>query len=200
MSTVIDLSSPSRVIAPAGELATGSPEPSDHTLARGAGAGDTAALGELYRRYNRRVYSLCLRMCANPAEAEDLTQEVFIKLYREAGTFRGESAFTTWLHRLTINVVLMYFRKHKRRFERPTRDTEIPEQVSPGTERPGRMPVFDRLELDRALAALPPATAWSSCSSTWRATRTTRSPSSSVVPPAPRSPNCTRRARNCAPC
>jgi RNA polymerase sigma-70 factor, ECF subfamily len=132
------------------------PGSSDLTLARRAGSGDMSALGELYRRYNRRVYSLCRRMAANTAEAEDLTQEVFIKLFYEVGTFRGESAFTTWLHRLTVNVVLMYLRKHRRRFERPTQDKEIPEQAAPGTERPGQLPVFDRLELDRALAALPP--------------------------------------------
>ena len=132
------------------------PGSSDPALARRAGSGDMSALGELYRRYNRRVYSLCRRMAANTAEAEDLTQEVFIKLFYEAGTFRGESAFTTWLHRLTVNVVLMYLRKHRRRFERPTQDKEIPEQAAPGTERPSVMPVFDRLELDRALAGLPP--------------------------------------------
>ena len=129
---------------------------SDLVLSRRAGSGDMSALGELYRRYNRRVYSLCRRMAANTAEAEDLTQEVFIKLFYEAGTFRGESAFTTWLHRLTVNVVLMYLRKHKRRFERPTQDKELSEQAVPGTERPGQLPAFDRLELDRALAALPP--------------------------------------------
>lgn len=132
------------------------PGSSDLTLAHGAGSGNMSALGELYRRYNRRVYSLCRRMAANTAEAEDLTQEVFIKLFHEAGTFRGESAFTTWLHRLTVNVVLMYLRKHRRRFERPTQDKEIPEQAAPGTERPDIMPVFDRLELDSALAGLPP--------------------------------------------
>ncbi len=156
MSTTIDLFVPPRAAAHAGESAGRGPESSDLKLARGVGSGDASALGELYRRYHRRVYGLCLRMVANTAEAEDLTQEVFIKLFHEAGTFRGESAFTTWLHRLTVNVVLMYLRKHKRRFERPTADAEVPERAVPGTERPGRLPVFDRLELDRALARLPP--------------------------------------------
>ena len=129
---------------------------SDLVLSRRAGSGDMSALGELYCRYNRRVYSLCRRMVENTAEAEDLTQEVFIKLSHEAGTFRGDSAFTTWLHRLTVNVVLMYLRRHRRRFERSTQDKEIPDQTALGTERPDDMPVFDRLELDRALAGLPP--------------------------------------------
>ena len=156
MMSTIDLYADPQAAIPVCEPEDRGPAASDLTLACRAGSGDTSALGDLYRRYNRRVYSLCLRMLANTAEAEDLTQEVFIKLLYEAGTFRGESAFTTWLHRLTVNVVLMYLRRHKRRFERPTQDEEVPELTAPGTERPGRLPIFDRLELDRALAGLPP--------------------------------------------
>ena len=155
--TTMDLYAVPRAAGPACDREDAGPAASsDLTLTGRAGSGDTAALGELYRRYNRRVYSLCRRMLANTAAAEDLTQEVFIKLFYEAGTFRGESAFTTWLHRLTVNVVLMYLRKHRRRFERATADTEVPERAAPWTEEPGRMPIFDRLELDRALAGLPP--------------------------------------------
>src|SRR5437870_13841178 len=66
---------------------------------------------DLYRKHYRRVYSICLRMTRNAAEAEDLTQEVFIQLHRKIGSFRGEAAFTTWLHRLTVNQVLMHLRK-----------------------------------------------------------------------------------------
>ena len=76
---------------------------SDHALAIAAGKGDMQAFEMLYERHNRRVYSLCLRMTQNPAEAEDLAQEAFIQLFRKIGSFRGESAFTTWLHRLTVN-------------------------------------------------------------------------------------------------
>ena len=68
---------------------------------------------ELYQRHNRRVYSVCLRMTQNVAEAEDLAQEAFIQLFRKIGSFRGESAFTTWLHRLTVNQVLMHPQKEK---------------------------------------------------------------------------------------
>ena len=156
MTTTLDLYAHLLSASPARGSEDRVGEASDFTLARRAGGGDTSALGGLFRRHKGRVYSVCMRMTANTAEAEDLTQEVFIKLFHEAGTFRGESAFTTWLHRLTVNVVLMYFRRHKIRFERPTVDVEMPERPVPGTERPGRMPVFDRLELDRALAALPP--------------------------------------------
>src|SRR6202140_2235855 len=73
--------------------------------------GDAEAFQVLYDKHKRRVYSLCLRMTANTAEAEDLTQEAFLQLYRKIGTFRGESAFSTWLHRLSVNVVLMHLRK-----------------------------------------------------------------------------------------
>jgi RNA polymerase sigma-70 factor, ECF subfamily len=73
--------------------------------------GDAEAFERIYRLHNRRVYALCLRMVGNTAEAEDLTQEAFLQLFRKIGTFRGESAFSTWLHRLAVNVVLMRLRK-----------------------------------------------------------------------------------------
>ena len=79
-------------------------------LAR-AQAGDQFAFAHLYSLHKRRIYTLCLRMVGNKAEAEDLTQEAFLQLYRKIGTFRGDSAFSTWLHRLAINVVLMHLRK-----------------------------------------------------------------------------------------
>jgi RNA polymerase sigma-70 factor, ECF subfamily len=70
--------------------------------------GDGEAFEVLYNLHKRRVYSLCLRMTANTAEAEDLTQEAFLQLFRKIATFRGESAFSTWLHRMAVNVVLMH--------------------------------------------------------------------------------------------
>src|SRR6476659_10834340 len=69
---------------------------------------------ELYQTHHQRVHSICLRMTKDAAEAEDLTQDVFLHLFRTIGSFRGESAFTTWLHRLTVNIVLMHFRRRKR--------------------------------------------------------------------------------------
>ena len=73
--------------------------------------GNAEAFERLYQLHSRRVYSLCLRMVSNTAEAEDLTQEAFLQLFRKIATFRGESAFSTWLHRLAVNVVLMRLRK-----------------------------------------------------------------------------------------
>jgi RNA polymerase sigma-70 factor (ECF subfamily) len=78
---------------------------------RRAQQGDADAFERIYRLHGRRVFALCLRMVGNTAEAEDLTQEEFLQLYRKIGTFRGESAFSTWLHRLSVNVVLMRLRK-----------------------------------------------------------------------------------------
>ncbi len=139
------------------EEAAGAPSPpADYELAQAAAEGDMSALEALYGRHHRRVYSLCLRMTQNVAEAEDLTQEVFVQLYRKAGSFRGESAFTTWLHRLTVNQVLMHFRRASTRSERTTEEGEVPVRVERGTENPARMPVVDRIALEEAISQLPP--------------------------------------------
>src|SRR6202167_5820955 len=71
--------------------------------------GDAEAFSKLYALHKRRVYTL--RMLGNVSEAEDMTQEAFLHLFRKIGSFRGESAFSTWLHRLTVNLVLMHLRK-----------------------------------------------------------------------------------------
>ncbi len=133
-----------------------SPPTTDYVLAQAASSGDMAAFETLYERHSRRVYSLCLRMTQNQSEAEDLAQEVFIQLFRKIGSFRGESAFTTWLHRLTVNQVLMHFRKRGVRMEQTTEDGETPVQIVRGTEDPLRMPVVDRIALDKAVGQLPP--------------------------------------------
>src|SRR5204863_6236881 len=90
-----------------------------------------SGFADLYRKHYRRVYSICLRMTGNVAEAEDLTQEVFIQLHRKLGSFRGESQFTTWLHRLTVNQVLMHFRKRSVKSELTTEDGEMPDKIDP---------------------------------------------------------------------
>ena len=135
---------------------TETPQASDYELAQRAAKGDMPAFEELYDRHHRRVYSLCLRMTQNVSEAEDLTQEVFIQLFRKIGSFRGESAFTTWLHRLTVNQVLMHFRRRGVRDEKTTEEGDMPEQVVLGTDNPNQMPVVDRIALDKAIAQLPP--------------------------------------------
>jgi RNA polymerase sigma-70 factor, ECF subfamily len=128
---------------------------SDFALAQSATKGSLGAFEELYNRHHRRVYSLCLRMLQNTAEAEDLTQEVFIQLYRKIGSFRGDSAFTTWLHRMTVNQVLMHFRKRTVKFEKTTEEGETPVQIVIGTENQSRMPIVDKIALESAIAQLP---------------------------------------------
>ena len=121
--------------------------------------GDAEAFEALYNLHKRRVYSLCLRMTANTAMAEDLTQEAFLQLFRKIGTFRGESAFSTWLHRMAVNVVLMQLRKKGLPLT-PLDETMQGEEESPKKE-PGGEDIrlagsIDRLRLEDAVSALPP--------------------------------------------
>ena len=127
----------------------------DFDLTQAAAKGDMAAFEEIYHRHHRRVYSICLRMLQNAYEAEDLTQDVFIQLYRKVGSFRGDSAFTTWLHRLTVNQVLMHFRKRNVKFEKVTEEGETPDQIVTGTADPERMRIVDKIALENAIDQLP---------------------------------------------
>jgi RNA polymerase sigma-70 factor (ECF subfamily) len=127
----------------------------DIDLCRLAAQGDLAAFEIIYQRYHRRTYSLTLRMTSSQTEAEDLTQEVFIQLFRKIGSFRGDSAFSTWLHRLTVNQVLMHFRRRSYKNEKTSEDGEMPEQTVHGTGNPNKMPVVDRIALKKAIAELP---------------------------------------------
>lgn len=120
--------------------------------------GDAAAFERIFRKYGRRVYALCLRMVRNTTEAEDLTQEAFLQLFRKIRTFRGESAFSTWLHRVSVNVVLMRLRK-KHLTEVPlenTNDEEDSHRSEIGAPDPLLSGTIDRVNLDRAIGELPP--------------------------------------------
>lgn len=140
------------VAAPEQEFDTGS---ADLDLCRLAAEGNLSAFELIYQRYHRRTYSLCLRMTQSQTEAEDLTQEVFIQLFRKIGSFRGDSAFSTWLHRLTVNQVLMHFRRRSVKNEKTSEDGEMPEQTVVGSTNPNRMQVVDRIALKKAIAELP---------------------------------------------
>ncbi len=131
------------------------PKAKDFDLTQAASKGNMAAFEEIYQRHHRRVYSICLRMLQNAFEAEDLTQDVFIQLYRKVGSFRGDSAFTTWLHRLTVNQVLMHFRKRNVKFEKTTEEGETPEQIVAGTDNPFKMQIVDKMALENAIEQLP---------------------------------------------
>jgi RNA polymerase sigma-70 factor (ECF subfamily) len=122
--------------------------------------GDASAFEEIYRMHSRRVYSLCLRMLGDPVEAEDLAQEAFLQLFRKIHTFRGESAFSSWLHRLTANVVLMSFRKKKAVVSSLDEMTRINDEDSVPRWEIGNpdirmIGVFDRANLQTAVEQLP---------------------------------------------
>lgn len=123
-----------------------------------AKTGDAEAFQTLYDMHKRRVYSLCLRMTANVAQAEDLTQEAFLQLFRKIGTFRGESAFSTWLHRMAVNVVLMHLRRKSLPVV-PLEDTleseEDTTRKEPGAPDLKLSGTVDRLQLQRAVDDLP---------------------------------------------
>jgi RNA polymerase sigma-70 factor, ECF subfamily len=135
-------------------------ELSEAEAIRLAQQGDVVAFEHLYQLHKRRVYALCLRMVSNTTEAEDLTQEAFLQLFRKISTFRGESAFSTWLHRLAVNVVLMRLRK-KRVPESSLEEMTEPDEESDGPRRDfGAADLrlsgsIDRLNIERAIAELP---------------------------------------------
>jgi RNA polymerase sigma-70 factor, ECF subfamily len=136
-------------------------ELSEAEAIRRAQQGDAEAFERIYRLHNRRVYALCLRMVGNTAEAEDLTQEAFLQLFRKIGTFRGESAFSTWLHRLAVNVVLMRLRK-KTLAETSLEEVTEPDEDVGGPRKDIGGPDLrlsgsvDRVNLERAVEQLPP--------------------------------------------
>ncbi|MGB5552960.1 MAG: sigma-70 family RNA polymerase sigma factor [Thermoanaerobaculia bacterium] len=124
---------------------------SEADLVRDAQRGDTTAFEELYRQHVSKIYGLCLRMCANPAKAEDLTQEAFIRAWQKLGSFRRQSSFRTWLHRLTVNLVLGDLRSTGRWESRLTAIDSLPERGDGGGAKPET--TFD---LERAISQLPP--------------------------------------------
>ena len=120
-------------------------------LARRAASGDVAAFEELYRKNAGRIYLLCLRMCADPALAEEMAQDAFLRAWQKLGSFRGDSAFSTWLHRVAVNVVLGNRRSAARKQAGATSvgDEHLTDHPSPRTS-PGQI-----LDLERSIASLP---------------------------------------------
>jgi len=120
-------------------------------LVRRAQDGDETAFRDLYREHAGRIYAVCLRLTGDAAAAEERTQDAFVRAWERLGTFRGESAFGTWLHRLAVNVVLMEQRGRRRRERRVA-----PASDDPVFERAAAVPAgAERLDLERAIALLP---------------------------------------------
>ena len=124
-----------------------------------AQAGDPAAFECLYRRHSRTVYNLCLRMLKNRPDAEDLTQQVFLRLFRKIATFRGDSCLSTWLYRVTVNTVLMHLRSTKRMETLDERPDDEGQEGSGarelGSEDAVLLGSVDRINLRRAVKRLP---------------------------------------------
>lgn len=123
----------------------------DHLVER-AQRGDIAAFEALYRQESGRVYALCLRMAGNASTAEELTQDVFVRVWQKLGLFRFQSAFGTWVHRLAVNVVLQKLRSDKRRAKRIHLTDDIQRFDGAG----GRATPGKRIDIERALETLPP--------------------------------------------
>jgi RNA polymerase sigma-70 factor (ECF subfamily) len=119
-------------------------------LVRRAQSGDTAAFGQLYRLHAGRVYALCLRLEADAARADELTQDVFVRAWERLTSFRGESAFGTWLHRLAVNLML----EHRAGLGRDRKRWSSDEAAI--TDQPGRRHTIDEsLDMDDAVRQLP---------------------------------------------
>jgi RNA polymerase sigma-70 factor, ECF subfamily len=137
------------------------PQLTDADIVRLAQQGDSVAFERIYRMHSRKVYTLCLRMVGDRSDAEDLTQEVFLQLFRKIQQFRGESAFSTWLHRMSVNIVLMRFRKRPRPEEsldaitNPEQETGAPSKEFGGPDLRLNGAV-DRITLETVINELPP--------------------------------------------
>jgi RNA polymerase sigma-70 factor (ECF subfamily) len=126
--------------------------PAEEVLVARARKGDDRAFELLYRSHVGRVHALVHRLVADPSEADELTQDVFVRVWQRLATFRGESAFGTWLHRLAVNVVLSDRRSAWRRIKRVTPAGDLIELETAGPPvNPGL-----KLDLEQAIAALPP--------------------------------------------
>jgi len=126
---------------------------------RRAQEGDAAAFEYLYKANSKRVYSLCLRMLRNTSDAEDLTQQIFLGVFRKIGTFRGDACFSTWLHRVAVNAVLMHLRRKKpdeidaRRSNPNDGNADASQEF--GASDTSMLGAIDRLNLARAIGRLP---------------------------------------------
>jgi RNA polymerase sigma-70 factor (ECF subfamily) len=131
---------------------------SDLHLVERAQQGDSDAFGALFQRHKARIYSVCLRMTNNTAEAEDLTQDAFLQVFRKLSTFHGDSALSTWLYRIAVNTVLMHFRKKTLRqisLDEPMSQDAKTVRREYGSRDDRLSGSVDRIALARAIAELP---------------------------------------------
>ena len=119
---------------------------------------EPGAFEELYKRHGSRVYTVAYRMTGSAADAEDLVQDVFLQVFRRLNSFRGEAAFGTWIHRISVNACLDYARSKQGRRQRATDSVDDLDALGAPGQRPWRADsALDRLDLERAVAQLPPS-------------------------------------------
>jgi RNA polymerase sigma-70 factor, ECF subfamily len=131
---------------------------SDLDLVKRAQEGDADAFASLFHSHKARIYSVCLRMTNNTAEAEDLTQDAFLQVFRKLATFRGDSALSTWLYRIAVNTVLMHFRKKALRqisLDEPYNQDAKVVRREYGSRDDRLTGSVDRIALARAIKELP---------------------------------------------
>src|SRR5712672_1925168 len=129
------------------------------SLVERAQRGDEQAFATLFQSHKKRVYSVCLLMTKDLAEAEDLTQEAFLQVFRSVSTFRGDAAFSTWLYRVAVNTVLMKLRRRKAppilSLDEPVSSDSPSLRRDVGKADPSLFGAIDRIALRRALQELP---------------------------------------------
>lgn len=140
----------------------------ERALARRATSGDEAAFEQLYRTHSPRVFALCLRMSGSRARATELTQDVFVHVWQRLDSWRGDAAFSSWIHRVTVNLVLSNVRSETRRLSKEMNESELQRREEMGDRRgdSGSSPIShlpspisrsvpDAIDLENAIAALP---------------------------------------------
>ncbi|MGA8540290.1 MAG: sigma-70 family RNA polymerase sigma factor [Terriglobales bacterium] len=134
-------------------------EESEASLVQRAKLGDEQAFAALYQMHKKRVYSVCLQMTKDVADAEDLTQEAFLQVFRSVTSFRGDSAFSTWLYRIAVNTVLMKLRRRKTpplvSLDEPVSADSPSLKRDVGKADPRLSGAIDRIALRRAVEELP---------------------------------------------
>src|SRR6185295_9383154 len=138
----------------------------ERELARRATSGDEAAFEALYRAHSPRVFALCLRMSGSRERAAELTQDVFVHVWQRLGSWRGDAAFSSWIHRVTVNLVLSNVRSEKRRLNKEMNESDLDDRESGSGDRRAERPrseqrstispsIPDAIDLEHAIAKLP---------------------------------------------
>ena len=171
---------------------TGDVRSADLELVGRIRSGDGSAFEALYRQHATRLYNLASRMMGAHGDADDLLQDIFLLAYRKLGSFRGESSLGTWLYRLAMNHCLDVLRNRQTRMGQQTDSLDEPDAAPVASPVP-LVGAVSRIDLERAIEALPPACRAPSCCTTWKGSGTRKWARCSASRKGRRSRRCTRR-------